>query len=178
MRELGSISRLTEMEESGWIALPWQTGVLEEPTSLADYVTRMKVSAGTFLMACHKPQQPCEIKGKRMFRTLSALGPSLRCCGGHPSHCVHRARGSIRPYGVTGAPVVFQRDNNNYNKAFPFLAPREQAIRARCESTGRVPLFHYTQPSVVPMIFKGGLRMSSQGQGDGGVYFSTLSPCS
>ena len=39
-------------------------------------------------------------------------------------------------------------------------------------------MFHYTQPSVVPMILQGGLKMSSQGLGDGGVYFSTLSPCS
>jgi hypothetical protein len=31
---------------------------------------------------------------------------------------------------------------------------------------------------VAPLILAGGLRMSRQGQGDGGVYFSTLGPCS
>ena len=41
-----------------------------------------------------------------------------------------------------------------------------------------VPLFHYTAPSVVDLMIKHGLRMSTQGQGDGGVYFSTLGPAS
>ena len=41
-----------------------------------------------------------------------------------------------------------------------------------------VPLFHYTATSVVDLIIKNGLRMSTQGQGDGGVYFSTLGPAS
>jgi hypothetical protein len=41
-----------------------------------------------------------------------------------------------------------------------------------------VPLYHYTQPSLVKLMLTGGLRMSTQGQGDGGVYFSTLGPCS
>ena len=50
--------------------------------------------------------------------------------------------------------------------------------RVHFMGNGYVPLYHYTQPSVVPMIAKGGLRMSTQGQGDGGVYFSTLGPCS
>ena len=36
----------------------------------------------------------------------------------------------------------------------------------------------YTSPSLAPLILSGGLRMSTQGQGDGGVYFSTLSPVS
>ena len=42
-----------------------------------------------------------------------------------------------------------------------------------------VCLYHYTQPSAVPLIAHGGLRMSSTGPGgEGGVYFSTLGPCS
>ena len=51
-------------------------------------------------------------------------------------------------------------------------------VRRRCEAAGKQPLFHYTHPSVVPLILRGGLRMSTQGQGDGGVYFSTKSPVS
>jgi hypothetical protein len=43
---------------------------------------------------------------------------------------------------------------------------------------GLVPLYHYTSPAVAEMIMKGGLRMSSQGQGDGGVYVSTQGPAS
>ena len=35
-----------------------------------------------------------------------------------------------------------------------------------------------TTPHVAPYLFTGGLRMSTQGQGDGGVYFSTMGPCS
>ena len=44
-----------------------------------------------------------------------------------------------------------------------------------------VCLYHYTQPSAVPLIAHGGLRVStapSLGGTDGGVYFSTLGPCS
>jgi len=48
----------------------------------------------------------------------------------------------------------------------------------RCADNGLVPLFHYTDPGVVPYILESGLRMSTQGQGDGGVYFSTRSPAS
>ena len=41
-----------------------------------------------------------------------------------------------------------------------------------------VPLFHYTATSVLGLVIKNGLRMSTQGQGDGGVYFSVLGPAS
>jgi hypothetical protein len=51
-------------------------------------------------------------------------------------------------------------------------------IRLRCSEKGWHPVFHYTQPFLGPMIFKSGFRMSTQGQGDGGVYFSTLGPAS
>jgi hypothetical protein len=49
-------------------------------------------------------------------------------------------------------------------------------IRNRAESLGVVPLYHFTSPVILPMIIEGGIRMSTQGQGDGGVYFSTLGP--
>jgi hypothetical protein len=55
---------------------------------------------------------------------------------------------------------------------------RMKTIRRRCAASNRVPLYHYTQVSVASLILKTGLRMSRQGQGDGGVYFSTLGPCS
>jgi hypothetical protein len=51
-------------------------------------------------------------------------------------------------------------------------------IRSKCEEMGWFPLYHYTVPAVAPFILKGGFRMSTQGQGDGGVYFSTLGPAS
>jgi hypothetical protein len=51
-------------------------------------------------------------------------------------------------------------------------------IRTKCDADGLVPLYHYTMPAIAPMILKGGFRMSTQGQGDGGVYFSTLGPSS
>ena len=50
--------------------------------------------------------------------------------------------------------------------------------RNACAERGLLPIFHYTQPSLAPLILSAGLRMSTQGQGDGGVYFSTLSPAS
>lgn len=51
-------------------------------------------------------------------------------------------------------------------------------IRRVCEANGWVPVYHYTQPSFGDLILKSGFRMSTQGQGDGGVYFSTLGPAS
>ena len=48
-----------------------------------------------------------------------------------------------------------------------------EMIRSKCDEMGWVPLYHYTVPAVVPFILEGGFRMSTQGQGDGGVYFST-----
>jgi len=51
-------------------------------------------------------------------------------------------------------------------------------IRATAAKHNVIPLYHYTAPFVGSLILKGGLRMSSQGQGDGGVYVSTLGPAS
>jgi hypothetical protein len=51
-------------------------------------------------------------------------------------------------------------------------------IRSLCAERGLVPLYHFTQPYLGPLIVKTGFRMSTQGQGDGGVYFSTLGPSS
>ena len=53
-----------------------------------------------------------------------------------------------------------------------FLGAMEK-IRSKCDEMGWVPLYHYTMPAVAPFILEGGFRMSTQGQGDGGVYFST-----
>jgi hypothetical protein len=39
-----------------------------------------------------------------------------------------------------------------------------------------LPLYHYTSLEVAQLIINGGLRMSTQGQGDGGVYVSTQGP--
>jgi hypothetical protein len=51
-------------------------------------------------------------------------------------------------------------------------------MRQRAFENKLVPLFHYTSPNVASLILSGGLRMSTQGQGDGGVYVSTLGPAS
>eukprot|EP00615_Pteridomonas_danica_P004514 CAMPEP_0114333740 /NCGR_PEP_ID=MMETSP0101-20121206/3941_1 /TAXON_ID=38822 ORGANISM="Pteridomonas danica, Strain PT" /NCGR_SAMPLE_ID=MMETSP0101 /ASSEMBLY_ACC=CAM_ASM_000211 /LENGTH=456 /DNA_ID=CAMNT_0001464829 /DNA_START=1515 /DNA_END=2885 /DNA_ORIENTATION=- len=51
-------------------------------------------------------------------------------------------------------------------------------LRDFCFQQNLIPLYHYTSIEIVPLILNGGLRMSSQGQGDGGVYFSTLGPAS
>ena len=50
--------------------------------------------------------------------------------------------------------------------------------RAACASRGLAMLYHFTSPEAGPAILAGGLRMSTQGQGDGGVYLSTLGPAS
>lgn len=51
-------------------------------------------------------------------------------------------------------------------------------IRLEAMKSNLIPLYHYTSPSVAPLILKGGLRMSTEGQGDGGVYVTTQGPAS
>ena len=51
-------------------------------------------------------------------------------------------------------------------------------VREACKAEGTVPLYHFTMPVIAPFIQRDGFRMSTQGQGDGGVYFSTLGPAS
>jgi hypothetical protein len=50
--------------------------------------------------------------------------------------------------------------------------------RRKAAQLNLVPLYHFTNPNVVSLIMKDGVRMSTQGQGDGGVYFSTQGPAS
>ena len=50
--------------------------------------------------------------------------------------------------------------------------------RSICAANGWVPLYHYTMPALGELILNSGLRMSTQGQGDGGVYLSLLGPAS
>jgi hypothetical protein len=49
-------------------------------------------------------------------------------------------------------------------------------LRAVCKVNGLELVYLYTQVQIFPLILKTGFRMSTQGQGDGGVYFSTLGP--
>ena len=49
-------------------------------------------------------------------------------------------------------------------------------IRARCDANGWVVVYHYTAPFLGSLIAETGFRMSTQGQGDGGVYFSMQGP--
>ena len=49
-------------------------------------------------------------------------------------------------------------------------------IRARCDASGLAVVYHYTMPFLAPTIAETGFRMSTQGQGDGGVYFSVQGP--
>jgi len=53
-----------------------------------------------------------------------------------------------------------------------------ESIRHSASEQRLVPLYHYTSPEAARLILKGGLRMSTQGQGDGGVYVSTQGPAS
>jgi hypothetical protein len=50
--------------------------------------------------------------------------------------------------------------------------------RLKASKMNMIPLYHFTQSNVVNLILRNGLRMSTQGQGDGGVYFSTQGPAS
>jgi hypothetical protein len=58
------------------------------------------------------------------------------------------------------------------------LTKSMRQIRFDAKEVGLIPLYHYTSPSVAPLILNSGLRMSTQGQGDGGVYVTTQGPAS
>lgn len=58
------------------------------------------------------------------------------------------------------------------------LCEMMRTVRERCDALGLFPLYHYTAPYLQEVILNGGFRMSTQGQGDGGVYLSTLGPVS
>ena len=80
-----------------------------------------------------------------------------------------------------GADFVFD-SNHKPNAPLRMIAPETcaeyieymKSIRVECERNGWKPLYHYTQPGLGALIQSTGFRMSTQGQGDGGVYFSTL----
>ena len=62
----------------------------------------------------------------------------------------------------------------------PVLSPASRnTLRTCCCCCWAFPrVFHYTTLRSAKLILESGFRMSTQGQGDGGVYFSTLSPAS
>jgi hypothetical protein len=63
-------------------------------------------------------------------------------------------------------------------KTIEAYTERMRFLRKEASSSNLIPLYHYTSPTVAPLILRGGLRMSTQGQGDGGVYVSTQGPAS
>jgi len=73
--------------------------------------------------------------------------------------------------GIALGPPVVLKDCLQFIEAMA-------GIREVCASKGWLPLYHYSHPTLAPLIAKGGLRMSTNGQGDGGVYFSTKGPAS
>jgi hypothetical protein len=58
-----------------------------------------------------------------------------------------------------------------------FLKRMAEARRV-CSECELVCCYHYTSEAALQFILDGGFRMSSNGQGDGGVYFSTMGPSS
>jgi hypothetical protein len=63
--------------------------------------------------------------------------------------------------------------------SIPAYIKSMRRIRQNAFENNLIPMFHYTSSNVAEMILQGGLRMSTQGQGDGGgVYFSTFGPAS
>ena len=58
-----------------------------------------------------------------------------------------------------------------------FLKKMDEA-RRMCSECDLVCCYHYTSKASLQFILDGGFRMSTSGQGDGGVYFSTMGPAS
>jgi len=51
-------------------------------------------------------------------------------------------------------------------------------VRQHCAENNLIPVYHYTRPEFSSLIIKGGFKMSTNGQGDGGVSFLTYGPAS
>jgi hypothetical protein len=86
---------------------------------------------------------------------------------------LHAPAPRLGPGGLPRPPIEVVQPK----ECSEYLAIMED-VRRECAKEGTVPLYHYTLLPIAPMIIKGGFRMSTQGQGDGGVYFSTLGPSS
>jgi hypothetical protein len=99
----------------------------------------------------------------------------------------------LRSYKIMDAvdtTVVEKYDNGvvdvrlpSLNKVAPLKSITEYTstmttVRQTCKERNLIPLFHYTDPKFASLIIQSGLRMSTQGQGDGGVYVSTQGPAS
>jgi hypothetical protein len=72
---------------------------------------------------------------------------------------------------------VEQRKINHITSLGDYI-DQMRRIRQKAFEKKLLPLFHYTSPNVASLILQSGLRMSTQGQGDGGVYVSTQGPAS
>ena len=75
---------------------------------------------------------------------------------------------SLEKFGAAGVPWAPETCSD-------YLAAL-RILRAICANNAWALCYHFTQPSLAPIIAKTGLRMSTQGQGDGGVYFSMKGP--
>jgi hypothetical protein len=78
-----------------------------------------------------------------------------------------------RKFSGQGTPVKIIK----VNSVLDYIEGMRE-LRKRAANLDVFPLYHYTQSCVLPLILSDGLRMSTQGQGDGGVYFSTKGPAS
>jgi len=79
---------------------------------------------------------------------------------------------------IFSCPLPYLLRTGNATPRRSRYVARMAAVREACRREGTVPLYHYTMKAIAPFIQRGGFRMSTQGQGDGGVYFSTLGPSS
>jgi hypothetical protein len=109
-----------------------------------------------------------------------------------PSQCIERAfqlknDELLSDPLVSSNSLVFKEFSNNDGvRVTPLDSCAEYAdtmasLRAQCETkkaNSHVLMYHYTNILVADLILAGGFRMSTQGQGDGGVYLSTRSPAS
>jgi hypothetical protein len=103
----------------------------------------------------------CALRAYQLKDANACFAPRI-----HPSEFYHPITPNYQPSGVL-QPITCSEYTNIMSK-----------IRYECECEQTVPLYHYTTMSVADLILEGGFRMSTQGQGDGGMYFSTLGPSS
>jgi hypothetical protein len=124
---------------------------------------------------------------KRAYQIVNVRSSFINACQ-HPLKQISDSNNN----GNHNSSESLNSNNNNNNNAIlmgrtssamsevsddlSFYLNAMDNFRDYCKENNLVPLYHYTMPAIAPLIQDGGFRMSTQGQGDGGVYFSTQGP--
>ena len=86
--------------------------------------------------------------------------------------------GNIHDSLMKDSPIIERKVKPQLVQFVDDYLNKMKEVREIARKNNLIPLYHYTSPNIISLIIEGGMRMSTQGQGDGGVYFSTRGPLS